>query len=91
MLIPETVTKMGANMFFECEELEQVVIPAKVKALDHSLFFRCSSLQKVVIQGMKTKIDYPIFDTENVATIYAPAGSLAETYAKENNIPFVAE
>jgi hypothetical protein len=24
-------------------------------------------------------------------TIYAPAGSYAEQYAKENNIPFVAE
>ena len=27
----------------------------------------------------------------NSLTIHAPAGSYAETYAKENNIPFVAE
>jgi len=30
------------------------------------------------------------FETDIVA-IHAPAGSYAETYAKENNIPFVAE
>jgi hypothetical protein len=39
--------------------------------------------------GVATIGDY-VFE-ECPVSIYAPAGSYAETYAKENNIPFVAE
>jgi hypothetical protein len=38
-----------------------------------------------------TFIGWGALNTVGNTTIYAPAGSYAETYAKENNIPFVAE
>jgi hypothetical protein len=36
-------------------------------------------------------IGYEAFDNCPDVTIYAPTGSYAETWAKEHNIPFVAE
>jgi hypothetical protein len=36
-------------------------------------------------------ISYGALDYCPNLTIHAPAGSYAEAYAKENNIPFVAE
>ena len=38
-----------------------------------------------------SEIDETAFQSSPNVVIYAPAGSYAETYAKENNIPFVAE
>jgi hypothetical protein len=31
------------------------------------------------------------FASRDTVTVYAPAGSYAETYAQKHNIPFVAE
>jgi hypothetical protein len=45
----------------------------------------------VSIPGSVTYIGALAFNECPNLTIHAPAGSYAETYAKENNIPFVAE
>ena len=51
----------------------------------------CCDLEKLVILGKKTKLDDSPFSGCNSLTIHAPTGSYAEIYAKENNIPFMAE
>jgi hypothetical protein len=90
VLIPESVTRVGSNAFWGCCNLEEIVLPSSVNTIGDRAFFSCDALKKIVIKGTKTKISIPILDTDTV-TIHAPAGSYAEQYAKENNIPFVAE
>ena len=54
-----------------------------------------SSLRSVTLPGSVINIEKYAFYSplwrEDRVTIHAPVGSYAETYAKENNIPFVAE
>ncbi|MBR2327423.1 MAG: leucine-rich repeat protein [Clostridia bacterium] len=54
-------------------------------------FSGCKSLKSINIPKSVTSIDrYSFKGCENL-TIYVPAGSYAEKFAKEKNIPFVAE
>ena len=62
-----------------------------VHTIGESTFMCCSSMEKIVIPETITEIGADAFYGCSKLTIYAPAGSYAETYAKENNIPFVAE
>lgn len=72
--IPEGVTSIGQSTFFACYNLESVVIPSSVTSIGEYAFLH---------NGMQPRIlDY--------VTIYGISGSYAETYAKENDIPFVA-
>jgi len=48
-------------------------------------------LQHLTIPASITTIAWFTFDGCTNMTIHAPAGSYVETYAKENNFPFVAE
>ena len=66
-------------------------IPKNVKLVDSWTFLGCPELTELIIFGSKTKLGKEIYDMSTELTIHAPAGSYAETYAKENNIPFVAE
>ena len=47
--------------------------------------------ENIVIPDGVTSIGFRAFEGCRQVTIHAPAGSFAKTYAKENNIPFVAE
>ena len=59
--------------------------------LDYRAFGGCTGLRKVILPVSVTEINKWAFEKCPSLTIHAPAGSYAETYAKENNIPFVAE
>jgi hypothetical protein len=66
-----------------------VTISEGVTSIGKGTFGGCSKLNSMVIPEGVASIGRGAFD-KNI-TIHAPAGSYAETYAKENNIPFVAE
>ena len=68
-----------------------VVIPAGVTSIGDKTFWNCRDLTSAVIPGSVTHIGKYAFRNCRFLTIHAPAGSYAERYAKENNIPFVAE
>ena len=102
--LPGSVVQIAPNAFEACIHLETINIPAKVTMIPKDMFnspvhglnypFACTGLKHVYIEGKYTRIEKDAFyiglDAEKL-TIHAPAGSYAETYAKENNIPFVAE
>lgn len=80
-----------------CTSLEKITIPEGIKRIDGSAFARCEKLSEVHIPASVT---YICQDTEDLSsafsespnvTIYAPKGSYAEKYAKQENIKFVAE
>ncbi len=65
-----------------------VVIPDNVTSITG--FYMCKSLTSITVPDSIVDIDEGAFkDCENL-TIYATAGSYAEEYAEENNIPFKA-
>ena len=48
-------------------------------------------LKDISIPSSATSIEKFAFDCCDKLTIHAPAGSYAETYARENKLPFAAE
>ena len=79
--LPDGLVKIKNFAFSFCKNLSKIVIPATVKEISTNAF---SWAGKDEWTGMEYATIWPF-------TIHAPTGSYAETYAKEHNIPFVAE
>jgi len=89
--LPSQLQILGWNV---CQgtSISEITIPETVEEIGMFAFADCSQLQKVVFCGAgEIEIDETAFERSEKIVIYAPVGSYAETYAKENNIPFVAE
>ncbi len=82
------MTSIGRGVFCNCDSLTNVTIPASVTSIGESAFFGCSSLAKVEIPASVMSIEEGAFDNCSSLTIYAPAGSYAEQYAKRKHILF---
>lgn len=82
--IPKHVTQIGLAAFDSCENLKQVTIPSGVRTIVRGAFAKCKAIRKVFISGSSTEIAPNAFDDCRKLTIYAPAGSHAESFAKGN-------
>jgi hypothetical protein len=93
LTIPGNVKTIGQEAFAGNKNLKKVTIEDGVEELSgHNIFNHCDNLTELHIPGSVTVFyDGLIVDSSANLTIYAPAGSAAETYAKENCINFVAE
>ena len=80
---------IGPFSFDSCTNLKEFIIPDGVECIDRA-FYDCTNLEQIRIPGSVKSIIFP-FERCPKLTIHAPVGSYAEQYAKENNIPFVAE
>ena len=56
LVIPNTVTKIEAYAFYNCDSLTSVVIPNSVTSIGYQAFAGCSSLTSVVIGDSVTSI-----------------------------------
>ena len=90
IVIPKGI-KTVERIFTDCVNLKRVVISEGVKGIGSVAFSGCTALEEISIPNSVTSIDCSAFYRCPNVTIHAPAGSYAETYAKENNIPFMAE
>ena len=68
-----------------------VIIEEGVMRIGANAFLGCVFMTDICLPGSVTEIGAEAFGDCHKLTIHAPAGSYAETYAKEHNIPFVAE
>ena len=93
VVICESVTKFERGVFSNCPALRQVILGENLQEVGPGVFFGCSQLKELHFTEALTKIDgaEAAFAGCDNLTIYAPAGSYAETFANENNIPFKAE
>ena len=88
--IPEGVTSIGERAFGGCSNLTSVTIPGSVTSIGNGAFSSCQSLTSITIPDSVTSIGSWAFDGCTNLTIYGYAGSYVQTYAAENDIPFVA-
>ena len=88
--LPKSRNIIEASDFAHCISLTSVIIPEHITEIGGWAFNGCSNLQQVMIHQNVNKIHKMAFNDCQNLTIYAPEGSYAEQYAKENNIPFVA-
>ena len=77
------------------KQIERIVIPSGVRKIAAKAFYDCTGLKEVVLPASIKEIDSSAFGRNYTSrpldcTIHAPAGSYAEQYAKEHNIPFQA-
>ena len=91
LTIPDSVTKIGEDAFSGCTGLTSIMIPDSVTRIGWDAFAGCTGLTVITIPDSVTGIGTGAFWGCTGLTIYGQKGSYAETYAKENNIPFVAE
>ena len=91
--IPESVEVIGERAFSGCSSLKNITIPKNIKVIGDQAFFCCNKLEKTVIQNEDVKIGlwafYTLQNEVTSNTIYGYKNSTAETYALENNIPFI--
>ena len=91
--IPEGINDLAAGCFAGNEIVEEVTVPKTVETMDMCCFANCPNLRRVYVPASVESFgcDNSTFRGCPSLTIYAPIGSAAETYAKKNNIPFIAE
>ena len=89
--LPNTLEEIGRSAFDGCKGLSDLALPGSVKRIGYCAFSGCEKLKSLTIPESIMEIQDRAFLACPNLTIHAPAGSYAEQYAKENNIPFVAE
>ena len=83
------LTSVSSSAFLNCTSLESISIPDTVSRIYTSAFYNCTSLESAYIPSNVTTIDRLAFYGCSRLTIYAPTGSVAETYAAAQGIDFV--
>ena len=87
--IPKNVTMIGTDSFRGCP-LSSVTLPDGMLNIGDDAFAGCKELRAITIPASVNFIHSTAFTNCTQLTIYAPAGSYAESYANSHNIPFEA-
>ncbi len=66
------------------------MLPEGVTKIGGDAFVNCCDLTSITLPESVREIPRRAFWNNPALTIYAPAGSYAEEYAKKNHIPFAA-
>ena len=88
VIIPDSVTSIGDSAFYSCTGLTEITIPDSVTNIRADAFHFCTALTAITIPASVTNIEKDAFLGCGGLTIKGCAGSYAETYANEHNIPF---
>lgn len=93
----ETVTFSASSLqalpkyaFYNCSQLNNVVLPSSLNTIGEYAFANCTSLTKIYIPSSVSVIPQTAFTNVSNLTIYGVKGSTAYTFANHNGIPFVS-
>ncbi len=88
--LPSTLTKIGDYAFSACKKLNQLVLPENLTEIGEAAFQDCHSLEKLEIPDSVVKIGDGAFFLGwlKYVPVYTNAGSYAQNYFTENDIPF---
>ena len=87
--VGNSVTSISNKAFMWCGDLTSVVIPDSVTSIGNKAFYACDRFVSIVIPTGVTRIDEDAFYGCDNLTIYGYSDSYAQSYAEENDIPFV--
>ena len=89
--VPDMVVTLREQAFLNNKRIVSVVLSENVTTVSEWVFYNCKNLEKIHIPNSVVNIGENAFYGCDKLYIHAPVGSYAEQYAKENNMPFVAE
>jgi hypothetical protein len=71
--IPDGVTILRSNAFYQCSDLRKVTLPASLKIIEYGAFASCSKLTSIEIPDGVEEIGKDAFsDCKNLATVKMP-------------------
>ena len=74
IVIPDSVTLIGLNAFYNCDSLRKVVLSSGLTELSYNAFESCDNLKSVVIyDGLKTICDAAFKDCNNLSSVFYSA------------------
>ncbi len=95
VVVCEGVEVIRASTFLNCTELTNVILGDVLKELGDKAFAGCTKLNELYIAPSLKNIDESnkrmMFYRCSNLTLHGKSGSYIEIFAKEQNIPFVAE
>ena len=86
--IPDSVTSIGDNAFYSCFNLSNITIPNQVTSIGDNAFDSCVSLNRITIPDSVTSIGCDAFIGCDTLIAELTAGSYAEDYCIENDVPY---
>lgn len=89
VILGSSIEELPKDAFLNCDKLEQVRLNDGLKVIGEMCFYGCNSLSSIYIPESVEAIEGAAFsDVGGDFVIEGKAGSYAETYAAENDIPF---
>ena len=83
------ITHIGSNAFAGCTSLTEVTLPESLTFLGGSAFYGCENLTSVTIPENIVTIGAEAFGQCPDLTLTVTPGSVGETYAIQNGLPYV--
>ena len=74
VILPDSVTKIGAEAFCGCEALSNIKIPDSVKTIGKFAFYACKSLTEIILpKKLSSVADYAFAYCSNLAGVNLPS------------------
>ena len=92
--IPETVTSVRDNAFYNCKKIKEITIPKSVTSISGGAFYGCTSLTSIIVDESNTvyKSDGGIlFSKDGKTLIYYPVGKTDTTYTIHDEITNIGD
>ncbi len=87
--LPNSIKEIEAEAFICCVSLTAAIIPNQCTTIGAMAFKGCEAIKEIKIPKSVKLIASDSFWGDDKLTIYGYADSYAQSYANENNIPFV--